>query len=192
MLVLHLCPADSSINTGHVRSLCDTKAAINSSATLWNCWYYAVQASTPCKLCSDDLRHVNCQWDHACYFSFMPTLWDVMKTTSTWPNGSSSSYTRWAPHQPSLIGDMVPEAEGDLWPCKFCLDVQCIPEKRKPINQVNFSENCNDLSEKVYIVTKFNLSSFFWHQLQDVLAMHGQARTILNGDVKIDLHRLGI
>ena len=41
----------------------------------------------------------------------------------------------------------------------------------------------NDLSEKVYIVTKFNLSSFFWHQLQDVLAMHGQARTISNGDV---------
>ena len=25
--------------------------------------------------------------------------------------------------------------------------------KRKPTNQVNFSENCNDLSEKVYIVT---------------------------------------
>ena len=29
--------------------------------------------------------------------------------------------------------------------------IQCVPEKRKPINQVNFSENCNDLSEKVYI-----------------------------------------
>ena len=27
---------------------------------------------------------------------------------------------------------------------------------------------------------------FFWHQLQDG-AMHGQARTISNGDVKIDL-----
>ena len=65
-------------------------------------------------------------------------------------------------------------------------------KKRKPINQVNFSENCNDLSEKVYIVTKFNLSSFFWHQLHDVLAMHGQARTIPNGDVKIDLRRIGI
>ena len=24
-----------------------------------------------------------------------------------------------------------------------------------------FSENCNDLSEKVYIVTKLNMSSFF-------------------------------
>ena len=70
--------------------------------------------------------------------------------------------------------------------------IQCIPEKRKPINQVNFSENCNDLSEKVYIVTKFSLSSFFWHQLQDVLAMHGQARTITNGDVKIELRRIGI
>ena len=38
--------------------------------------------------------------------------------------------------------------------------IQCVPEKRKPINQVHFSENCNDLSEKVYIVTKFSLSSF--------------------------------
>ena len=65
-------------------------------------------------------------------------------------------------------------------------------KKWKPINQVNFSENYNDLSEKVYIVTKFNLSSFFWHQLQDVLAMHGQARTISNGDVKIGLRRIGI
>ena len=53
--------------------------------------------------------------------------------------------------------------------------IQCVPEKRKPINQVNFSENCDDLSEKVYIVTKFSLSSLFWHQLQDVLAMHNQA-----------------
>ena len=44
-------------------------------------------------------------------------------------------------------------------------------KKKKPINRVNFSENCNDLSEKAYIFTKFSLSSFFWHQLQDVLAM---------------------
>ena len=36
--------------------------------------------------------------------------------------------------------------------------IQCVPENRKPINQVNFSENCNDLSEKVYIVTKFSLN----------------------------------
>ena len=70
--------------------------------------------------------------------------------------------------------------------------IQCVPEKRKPINQVYFSENCNDLSEKVYIVTKFSLSSLFWHQLQDVLAMHDQARTISNGDVKIYLRRIGI
>ena len=56
--------------------------------------------------------------------------------------------------------------------------IQCVPEKRKPINRVNFSENCNDLSEKVYIVTEFSLSSFFWHQLQDILAMHEQARNI--------------
>ena len=33
---------------------------------------------------------------------------------------------------------------------------------------------------------------FFWHQLQDVLAMHGQAQTISNGDVEIDLRRIGI
>ena len=33
---------------------------------------------------------------------------------------------------------------------------------------------------------------FVWHQLQDVLAMHGQARTIWNGHVKIDLCRIGI
>ena len=36
--------------------------------------------------------------------------------------------------------------------------IQCVPQKRKPISQVHFSENCNELSEKVYIVTKF---SFF-------------------------------
>ena len=66
------------------------------------------------------------------------------------------------------------------------------PRKRKPINQVNFSEHFNDLSEKDYIVTKFSLSSFYWHQLLDVLAVHGQARTISNDDVKIDLRRIGI
>ena len=72
------------------------------------------------------------------------------------------------------------------------LYVQWVPQKRKPINRVNFSENCNDLSEKAYIFTKFSLSSFFWHQLQDVLAMHEQALTISNGDVKNDLRRMGI
>lgn len=46
-------------------------------------------------------------------------------------------------------------------------DIQCIPQKRKPINRFNFSENCNKLSEEAYIFTKFSLSSFFWHQLQD-------------------------
>ena len=30
--------------------------------------------------------------------------------------------------------------------------------------------------------------SFVWHQLQDILVIHGQARTIsIHGDVKIDL-----
>ena len=40
--------------------------------------------------------------------------------------------------------------------------IQCVPEKRKPINRVNFSEICNYLSEKAYIFTKFSLSSFFY------------------------------
>ena len=38
-------------------------------------------------------------------------------------------------------------------------------KKRKPINQVNLSEKCNDLFKKVYIATKFSLSFFFWHKL---------------------------
>ena len=33
--------------------------------------------------------------------------------------------------------------------------------RKKETHKVNFSENCNDLSEKVYSVRKFNLSSFF-------------------------------
>ena len=41
--------------------------------------------------------------------------------------------------------------------------ILCVPEKRKPINRVNFSENGNDLSEKVYTVTKFSLSSLIRH-----------------------------
>ena len=75
---------------------------------------------------------------------------------------------------------------------QYSRPIQCVPQKRKPINRVNFSENCNDLSEKAYIFTKFSLSSFFWHQLQDVLAMHEQALTISNGDVKNYLRRMGI
>ena len=41
--------------------------------------------------------------------------------------------------------------------------------------------------EKVYIVTKFSLSSFFWHQdNQDVSAMHDcKHLTISNGDVRL-------
>ena len=62
----------------------------------------------------------------------------------------------------------------------------------KPINQVNFSENYNDLSEKKKkSSSKKSVSSFFWHQIQNVLAMHGRARTISKGDVKIDLRRIG-
>ena len=36
------------------------------------------------------------------------------------------------------------------------------------------------------------LQNSIYPLLQDVLAMHGQARTISNGDVKIDLRRIGI
>ena len=80
---------------------------------------------------------------------------------------------------------------GPSWPeSTEHTNIQCIPEKRKPINQVNFSENYNDLSKFFYIVAKFSLSFFFWHQLQDVLAKYGRARTISNGDVKIDLRRI--
>ena len=68
--------------------------------------------------------------------------------------------------------------------------IQCVAEKRKLINQVNFSENYNDLSKNIYIVTKFSSSSFFWRQIQDVFAMHGRAQTISSGDVKIDLRRI--
>ena len=46
--------------------------------------------------------------------------------------------------------------------------------------------------KRFYNVTKFSLFSFFWHQTQDVLAMHDQAQTISNGDVKNDLRRIGI
>ena len=69
--------------------------------------------------------------------------------------------------------------------------IQCVPEKRKPINlKLIFLKT-------VFIRKKFTLlqnpfDPFFWHQLQDVLAMYGQARTISNGDVKIDLRRIGI
>ena len=44
--------------------------------------------------------------------------------------------------------------------------------------------------QKKFTLLIFFLSSFFWHQLQNVLAMH--ARTISNGDVKTDLRRIGI
>ena len=44
---------------------------------------------------------------------------------------------------------------------EFPLDIQCVPEKRKPINRVNFSETVMIHQKKVYIVTKFSLSSFF-------------------------------
>ena len=66
-----------------------------------------------------------------------------------------------------------------------------MPRREAP-PAASLSKNCNDLSEKVYIVGKFNLSSFFWYQLQDVVVMHEQALTISNGDVKNDLRRMGI
>ena len=46
--------------------------------------------------------------------------------------------------------------------------------------------------QKKFTLLQNSVYPFFWHQLQDVLAMHGQARTISNCDVKIDLRRIGI
>ena len=67
--------------------------------------------------------------------------------------------------------------------------IQCVPEKRKPINQVNLSENCNELSKMGLHCYKIQLINFL--SFEDVLVMHGWARTIWNGDVKIDLRRIG-
>ena len=49
--------------------------------------------------------------------------------------------------------------------CQWCHWYTVRPRKKEPHKSSYFFENCNDLSEKVYIVTKFSLSSFFWHQL---------------------------
>ena len=64
--------------------------------------------------------------------------------------------------------------------------------RKKETHKSSFLQTVMIYPEKVYIFTKFSLSFSFWHQLQDVLAMYGQARTISNGDVKIDLRRIGI
>ena len=57
-------------------------------------------------------------------------------------------------------------------------------KKGNRINRVyDFSENCRWFI-RGFIVTKFSLSSFFWHQLQDRIGYAEQARTISNGDVK--------
>ena len=65
-------------------------------------------------------------------------------------------------------------------------------KKKETHKSSKFSENWNDLSEKKFTLLQNSVySSFFWHQLQDVLAMHDHARTISN-DVRIDLRRIGI
>ena len=47
--------------------------------------------------------------------------------------------------------------------------IQCVPEKRKPMNQVNLSENCHyDLSEKVYIVNKIQFILFLLTPLMNM------------------------
>ena len=61
--------------------------------------------------------------------------------------------------------------------------IQCVPEKRKPINRFTFSENCNDLSEKVYIVTKFSLSSFFdtsYKMYWPCMSKHGPFQMVMS------------
>ena len=59
--------------------------------------------------------------------------------------------------------------------------IQCVPEKRKSINQLNFSEN--------YDLWKTNQFLFFL--LTPNAKCIGRARIISNGDVKIYLHRIG-
>ena len=61
----------------------------------------------------------------------------------------------------------------------------------KTVNQVNFLKTVVIYQKEFTLLQKFSLSSFYWHQFQDVLVMHGQAQTISNGDVKIDLRRIG-
>ena len=46
--------------------------------------------------------------------------------------------------------------------------------------------------QKKFTLLQNSVYPLFWHQLQDVLVMHGQARTISNGDVKSDLRRIWI
>ena len=64
------------------------------------------------------------------------------------------------------------------------------PRKKETHKSSNFSENCNDLSEKVYIVTKFSLSFLLTPVIRCI--GHAWARIISNGDLKIDLRRMGI
>ena len=93
-------------------------------------------------------------------------------------------YKGWKSMAGILVGPLFQD-----WAMKINIDtlgilsIQCVPEKRKPINRVNFSENCNDLSEKVYIVTNFSLSSFFWHQLYmywPCLNKHGPFQMVMS------------
>ena len=166
------------------------------------------------------------QSDHVCYFSFhantLRTLWklqaldptDHLVPASDWhfpshqrkelsglaastPHSrSSSSYTRWAPHQPSLIGDMVPEAEGDLWPCKFCLDVHCVPDKKETgfIKWDIFIANCNDLIRTIclhYYKIHFLFFHFDTNYTWCIGSMHDWSRNNLNSvHVKIELRRI--
>jgi len=83
------------------------------------------------------------------------------------------------------------EARVQNVPCQF-EHYTVRPRKRKPINRVNFSENCNDLSERFTLLPNSVYPLSFDTNYNDVLATHEQARTISNCDVKIDLRRMGI
>ena len=64
-------------------------------------------------------------------------------------------------------------------------------EKRKLINQIYFSEKHNDLSNKFTLLQNSVYPLSFDTSYKMYWSFHGRVRTILNGDVKIDLRRIG-
>ena len=72
-------------------------------------------------------------------------------------------------------------------------NVQCAPEKKKPINQVNFSENYNELSQIVYIITNSVYQIHFISGTRYTICI-GHTRPITNYFkwwCKIGLRRIG-
>ena len=68
--------------------------------------------------------------------------------------------------------------------------IQCVPIKRKPGLSVIFPKRGNNSWLMIYIILKFNSSSFFWRLLWHVRVTHRWARRIWIINVKIALHRI--